>query len=147
MTVNDIYVIDPEYYKVYQKNKRQAYRLETLSFIIKLLFLMLFLVVSFFAYKIVEKNGYLDILGFMEPKKQTLVVDQASPNNYLEVPARQISSAEQGRVSSASSVTTQATAKPQHAAVQQVKEVPQEPSKSLSSEYLRQIEQELDQTL
>ncbi len=145
MTVKDIYVIDPEYYRVYQQSKRQAYRLEILSTIIKILLLTLFLVVAYFSYKIIEKKGLLS--QFLTPKESIMMTTPShlERNHYLEVPARAMAVIKEPSVVSA--VVKEST-------TQEIRQVPLEPireretieakqEKMLSSDYLKRIEQEL----
>ncbi len=85
MNINDIYVIEPEYYESYQRTRRQQEKSETLSAVIKMLLLTLFFIISFLSYKIVEKNGYISKF-FYEKSRQAM----ALKSSYIEVPARTI---------------------------------------------------------
>jgi len=144
MTVNDIYVIDPEYYEMYQKGKRQAYRVELLSGIIKFLLFIFFVVISFFAYKTVEKNGYLHKLL---AKKASSEPQHETTSSYIEVPARrEVLKPVEDTVEDAKESFSHESLSQKPSVEKDSKKINIIEPKGLSDEYLKRIEEELRQT-
>lgn len=74
-----VYTIDAEYYREYMSQTTQLTLSSTLNSVIKLLLITLFMILAYFAYKIVNENS-INLVS----KKRLMAVEKVSEKSYVE---------------------------------------------------------------